>query len=84
MAWTFTNITVSRHTRDVVRAISVLQAGNPDLVPLDHVHNMVDLTDQQWTLALAELDAAGYAAFLTDNHHHHCIHLACTLHCSDS
>ncbi|MCF3940622.1 hypothetical protein [Gordonia tangerina] len=84
MAWTFTNITVSRHTREVVRAISVLQAGNPDLVPLHHVHNMVDLTDHQWTLALAELDAAGYAAFLTDDHHQDCVHLSCTPRYSDS
>ena len=41
-------------------------------------HNHMALT------SVADLDAAGYAAFLTDNHHHHCIHLACTLHCSDS
>ena len=78
MSWSYSNIVASPGAREIIRATSVLQTGHAELVPIEHVHAMVDLTWSQWALGLAEILTTGIGIILADDENRECLFLART------
>lgn len=55
MNWMITNMTTSDRAAEAIRSLDVL-GGSREPVDVDGLHNMVDFTDEQWTMVLTELD----------------------------
>lgn len=78
MSWSYSNIAASPSAGEIIRATSVLQTGHAELVPIEHVHAMVDLTWSQWALGLAEILTTGVGVVFGDDENRECLFLTRT------